>query len=90
LYLNNPGEIDLPLAIRVNDLAHNFQFDDRFNRGFTLPAHERLEITIPISEIEHAPAGRRMDLSRIADLAIFRARGATAGSFDVERMLLRR
>jgi VanZ family protein len=90
LDLRNPGEIDLPLATRVHDLAHNFQFDDRFNREFTLPAHERLEIAIPISEIEHAPAGRLLDLSRIAGVAVFRARGAMTGSFEVERMLLRR
>jgi VanZ family protein len=90
LDLRNSGEIDLPLSIRVHDLAHNFQFDDRFNREFTLPAHERLEIAIPISEIEHAPAGRVLDLSRIAGAVVFRARGATTGSFEVERMLLRR
>ena len=58
LDLRNPGDTDLPLATRVHDATHNFQFDDRFNREFTLPAHERLEIAIPISEIEHAPAGR--------------------------------
>jgi VanZ family protein len=90
LELRNPGETDLPLAARVHDLAHNFQFDDRFNREFTLPAHERLEIAIPISDIEHAPAGRLLDLSRIAGVAVFRARGAMTGSFEVERMLLRR
>ena len=90
LELRNPGETDLPLAARVHDLAHNFQFDDRFNREFTLPAHERLEIAIPISDIEHAPAGRLLDLSRIAGVAVFRARGAMTGSFEVEHMLLRR
>jgi hypothetical protein len=90
LDLSNPGEIDLPLATRVHDLAHNFQFDDRFNREFTLRAHERIEIAIPISEIEHAPASRLMDLSRIAGVVVFRARGDMTGSFEVERMLLRR
>jgi VanZ family protein len=90
LDLRNSGDIDLPLAIRVHDRAHNFQFDDRFNREFTLPAHQELEIAIPISEIEHAPAGRLLDLSRIAGAAVFRARGAMTGSFEVERILLRR
>ncbi len=89
LDLRNPGDADLPLAIRVHDRAHNFRFRDRFNREFTLPAHERLEIAIPISEIEHAPAGRLLDLSRIAGVAVFRARDAMMGSFDVERLLLR-
>jgi hypothetical protein len=90
LDLRNPGEFDLPLAVRVHDHAHNFKFRDRFNREFTLRAHERLEIAIPITEIEHAPAGRLMDLSRIAGVAVFRSRGLMVGNFEVERILLRR
>jgi VanZ family protein len=90
LELRNPGELDLPLALRVHDRAHNFKFRDRFNREFTLRAHERLEIAIPIAEIEHAPAGRLMDLSRIAGIAVFRARALAVGNFEVEGILLRR
>jgi hypothetical protein len=90
LDLRNPGELDLPLAVRVHDRAHNFKFQDRFNREFTLHAHERLEIAIPIAEIEHAPAGRLMDLSRIAGVAVFRTRGLMVGNFEVEDILLRR
>ena len=74
----------------MHDRAHNFQFRDRFNRDFTLRAHERLEIAIPITEIEHAPAGRLMDLSQIAGVVVFRDRGTMVGSFEVERILLRR
>jgi VanZ family protein len=90
LNLHNPGEFDLSLALRVHDRAHIFQFRDRFNREFTLRAHERLEIAIPIAEIEHAPADRLMDLSRIAGVAVFRDRGPMMGKFEVESILLRR
>ncbi len=90
LELRNPGDLDLPLALRVHDRAHNLKFRDRFNREFTLRAHERLEIAIPIAEIEHAPADRLMDLSRIAGVAVFRDRGTMVGNFEVERILLRR
>jgi VanZ family protein len=90
LDLRNSGDLDLPLAVRVHDRAHNHQFRDRFNRDFTLRAHERLEIAIPIAEIEHAPAGRLMNLSRIAEVIVFRDRGTMEGSFEVERILLRR
>lgn len=90
LDLRNPGELDLPLAVRVNDRAHNFKFQDRFNREFILHAHEQVEIAIEIAEIEKAPAGRKMDLSQIADLALFRDRDGMAGSFDVERIALGR
>ena len=90
LDLNNPGESDLSLVVRVHDRTHNHQFGDRFNREFTLRTHERLEMDIPIAEIEHAPADRVMDLSRIAGVMLFRDRGTMAGSFEVERILLRR
>jgi VanZ family protein len=88
--LRNPGDYDLSLVLRVHDRAHIHQFQDRFNREFNLRAHERLEIAIPIEEIEHAPAGRLMDLSQIAEVIVFRDRGTKAGSFEVERILLRR
>jgi VanZ family protein len=90
LDLRNPGEIDLSLVLRVHDRAHNLQFRDRFNREFTLHAHQRLEVAIPIAEIEHAPAGRLMDLSRIAGVAVFRYRGTMVGNFEVDSILLRR
>jgi hypothetical protein len=90
LDLRNPGELDLPLVVRVHDRAHNYQFQDRFNREFTLGAHESLQIAIPIAEIEHAPAGRLMNLSQIAGVIVFRDRGTMVGSFEVERIFLRR
>lgn len=90
LDLRNPGDLDLSLLLRVHDRAHNNQFGDRFNREFTVHARERLEIAIPIAEIEHAPAGRLMDLSQIAGVIVFRDRGTRVGSFEVERILLRR
>jgi VanZ family protein len=89
LELRNPGELDLSLVVRVHDRTHNFTFRDRFNREFTLRAHERLELAIPLTEIEHAPAGRLMDLSRIAGIIVFRYRGPMAGIFEVQSILLR-
>ena len=90
LDVRNPGESDLSMVVRVHDRAHNHQFLDRFNREFTLHARERLEVAIPIAEIEQAPAGRPMNLSQIAGIMVFRDRGTLAGSFEVERILLRR
>jgi VanZ family protein len=90
LDLRNPGELDLPLVVRVHDREHKNQFQDRFNREFTLRAHERREIAIPIAEIEHAPIGRLMDLSQIAGIILFRYGGTMPGEFEIERILLRR
>jgi VanZ family protein len=90
LDLRNPGEADLPISIRVHDRAHNNLFRDRFNRDFMLPAREALEIAIPITDIEHGPADRLIDLAQIAEVIVFRNRGTLVGSFEVERILLRR
>jgi VanZ family protein len=90
LDLRNPGDLDLSLVVRVHDRAHNYQYPDRFNREFTLRAREQREISIPITEIEHAPASRLMDLSQIAGIIVFRDRGTVAGNFEVERIVLRR
>ncbi len=87
--LHNPGELDLPLALRVHDRAHNQQYRDRFNREFTLHAGEWLELAIPVREIEAAPAGRSMDLSKVAGVMIFRVRGTDAASFEIEKIALR-
>ena len=64
------GTEPLPLTVRINDLAHNEEFNDRYNRTFTLqPGANRLNIDL--SEVEHAPKGRLMDMEHISILCIF-------------------
>lgn len=64
------GADPLPLTVRINDLAHNEEYVDRYNRTFTLrpgPNH----VAISLSEVEHAPQGRLMDMEHIAILCLF-------------------
>ncbi len=64
------GTDPLPLTVRINDLAHNEEYEDRYNRTFTLqpgPNH----VMVDLSEVEHAPKGRLMDMEHIAVLCIF-------------------
>jgi len=64
------GADPLPLTVRINDLQHNEEFDDRYNRTFTLrpgPNH----VAISLSDVEHAPQGRLMDMEHIGILCIF-------------------
>ncbi len=64
------GEDPLPFTVRINDLEHNEEYEDRYNKTFTLqpgPNH----LTINLSEVEHAPKGRLMDMEHIAVLCIF-------------------
>lgn len=72
--LENPNGVALPLGLRVHDRAHDQAYRDRFNREFELAPHSRRALRVPLSAIESAPRGRRMDMQRIAGLAVFRLR----------------
>ncbi len=60
----------LPITVRINDLRHNKEYEDRYNRTYTLqpgPNH----LTIDLFVVEHAPKGRLMDMKNISNLCIF-------------------
>jgi len=64
------GNKPLVLTVRINDLAHNGEYDDRYNRSLTLkPGQNRMIISL--AEVERAPKIRKMDLGRISSLCIF-------------------
>ena len=66
---------DLMLVTKVYDQAHDLETEDRFNGGTRLSAG-RQRVRIPLAEIASAPRGRRMDLTRIANLQFFAVRPA--------------
>jgi len=73
LSLYNPDPEPLRIHISIRDYEHRKQgrgFGDRFDQSFTLQQGWK-DILIPVSEIEHAPAGRRLDLSRLTSLVVF-------------------
>jgi hypothetical protein len=74
--LGNPGSTELPLLLRVNDRAHRGDTDDRFNMELLLPPGARRTLGIPLEEIEHSPRTRKMDMSQITQLIVFRPGGA--------------
>lgn len=69
--ITNPDSRPLALTLRVHDLAHDNQASDRFNRNLLLAASQRQTVVIPLVEIERAPDGRLIDLSRIAGVILF-------------------
>ena len=69
----NPSSQILSITCRINDIAHSIGgqfYSDRFNRTYTL-AQGWNTITIPIEDIQSAPATRSMDLKYIRDVGIF-------------------
>jgi hypothetical protein len=78
LDLTNPNDTTLQMVIRVHDRTHNWQFDDRFNRSFTLAPRSRKTYEVALADIARAPLARRLDLQHIANMQLFTA-GTNAG-----------
>jgi len=86
--LTNPGPAPLKFMLRIHDAQHDWSYQDRFNAPVVLPAAARTTVRVSLAAVESAPAGRRMDLSRIANLMLF-ANGPAAGTeFYVSRIWL--
>ena len=54
----------------MNDVEHNNEFDDRFNRRLNLEQGFRT-IRIPIDQIRTGPKNRELDLSNIDRIQLF-------------------
>jgi VanZ family protein len=77
LDVTNPEDRPLMLTLRVYDRDHdNLRAADRFNRKITLAASERRVLSFPLAEIAASPAGRGMDMSRIARVILFGKNGS--------------
>ena len=72
------GDTVLTMTVRVNDLEHNEEYTDRFNRGFSLIPGQN-QVTIDLNEVKNAPKGREMDMMKIVNICIF------AYKLEVER-----
>ena len=87
--LTNPGAQPLPLVLKVQDAEHNLQTDDRLNLGLVVPAATRTTVRVALSVVASAPKSRRMDLSRMANVALYTPTHPTEpGVFYVSRIWL--
>jgi len=66
----NPGAAPFPITIRIDDIAHNHDYSDRYNRTFGLTPG-RNEIRIPLSDVQSAPRDRKLDLARVSSVILF-------------------
>lgn len=67
----NPGAQALELILRIDDRRHNNQYDDRFNHTLTIAAGSHETLLIPLTDVQHAPATRQLDMSHIGKLILF-------------------
>jgi hypothetical protein len=60
------------LVLSIHDIGHDTQYGDRFNRDLSIePGSNR--IAIELKDLQSAPRGRQMDLSRMCGLVLFAA-----------------
>ncbi len=88
LEVTNVGASDLPVTIRIHDRQHNWLYQDRFNRAVTLKALTRQTIRIPIADIARGPQHRMLDLSHVANLAVFVWQPQSNGQFLLHSVIL--
>jgi hypothetical protein len=79
----------MEIVLRIDDVHHNNAFSDRFNRALAIhPAANR--IAIRLREIEEAPRGRAMDLTRIRTVTLFVAEPSRSFALYLDAVRLER
>jgi hypothetical protein len=89
LDVTNPTRSELPLHIRVQDRLHDGNYTDRFEQLQVLGPTSRRTLEIPLVSISTAPEHRRLDLSQISVVSLYKAGGEGAREIWVSRLELR-
>jgi VanZ family protein len=85
--VDNPGDT-FPLGIRIDDVrSASSRHDSRYNGERQIPPGHT-EIRLPLAEIQHAPAGRTLDLTRIRRLVLFTGEETTGRQFVIDSAFL--
>ena len=66
----NPSNKNLMLMLKIFDWDHKYKYNDRFNRLVRISPGKN-SISIPLQEIESAPARRRMQMDKIGQISFF-------------------
>lgn len=82
--ITNPAASELALTFRILDASHDWSHEDRLNLPLKIPPQTRTTVRVALSAVEGAPAGRRMDLSRIANVMLFGRASSQPAEFPSE------
>jgi VanZ family protein len=87
LRIYNSDELPLALVCRLNDLAHDNAWYDRFTKEFHLqPGWNTVRFSL--DEIKNAPRDRQMNLSEIRVLLLFRSEPSLRKTVYIDRLWL--
>ena len=86
--LTNPGDTEILLVFRILDATHDWAHADRFNLPFVVPPRTRTTVRVALDAVESAPATRRMDIARIANVMLFGRDNLAPGELYISRLWL--
>lgn len=86
--LTNSSPAELSLVLRILDATHDWSHEDRLNLPVTIAPLTRTTVRVALPAIEGAPASRRMDMARIANVMLYGRTPTTSGSLYVSRVWL--
>jgi len=66
----NPSATLLQVSVRIDDLWHNDEYQDRFNKTVLLTPG-RNDVRILLADVESAPVGRKLDLGHVGSVMVF-------------------
>jgi hypothetical protein len=69
--LSNTGTQAFWVFVRVDDRRPDPHYRDRYNQQFQLAPLSRQVIRIPLTEIESAPTGSKLDLAHVRKIILF-------------------
>jgi uncharacterized protein YfiM (DUF2279 family) len=84
----NAGPGELALVLRILDASHDWSHEDRFNLPLVIAPRTRTTVRVALAAVEAAPATRRMDMARIANVMLFGRPPAGPGVLYVSRVWL--
>jgi hypothetical protein len=84
----NPNASDLTLQLTVHDREYDGRPEDRFDRVFVVPPHQRLVVRASLDEIARGPRERTMDLQRLWRIAIAQQHRSHLPGFFLKRVWL--
>lgn len=88
--LSNPGDQAFGILVRIDDRRPDPRYADRYNRRFELAPLSRRAIRIPLTEIESAPTGSKMDLAHIQRIILFEDGSKPTYTFYLNSLRLER
>ena len=86
--LSNTGTRAFPIFVRIDDRRPDPHYRERYNQRFELAPRSRRVIRIPLSVIESAPTGSKMDLAHIDRIMLFEDGSKPTYTFELNSLRL--